>query len=266
MLLMRVMIMEYNQLLFPGRFRLQWGMREVLQPVEAAVDPTRRAAPRLPRRTIRSPEAAPSLRSRHFSPLLPVDAPQVLTALRSLQLTPPPSKKDVREDFNSFHHSFYLATHIVYVQSAYNAIKADQREIPWLYRYVRASFRFWLKECKAKLADPSVYVDLDGIAEIVDCLRGAGLTEASDPMVCEGTLLLLRFQRKNGSWPAWLPGETNPDEKALDTYHRVHPTWVCTQCLRDRDFRIADNQFWPAFISKCLKETQFHKLLYKPTW
>ena len=44
MLLMRVMIMEYNQLLFPGRFRLQWGMRESL------------------------------------------------TALRSLELTPPPSK------------------------------------------------------------------------------------------------------------------------------------------------------------------------------
>ena len=92
------------------------------------------------------------------------------------------------------------------------------------------------------------------------------MTEASDPMVCEGTLLLLDFQRKNGSWPAWLPGEEHRSEKELDSYHRVHPTWVCTQCLRDRDFRIADNQFWPAFISKCLKETQFHKLLYKPTW
>ena len=58
----------------------------------------------------------------------------MLTALRSLQLTPPPSKKDVREDFNSFHHSFYLATHIVYVQSAYNAIKVrtpSSRRITW---------------------------------------------------------------------------------------------------------------------------------------
>ena len=72
-------------------------------------------------------------------------------------------------------------------------------------------------------------------------------------------------QRKNGSWPAWLQGDTRP-EKELDTYHRVHPTWVCTQCLRDRDFRIADNQFWPAFIGKALRETNFHKLLYKPTW
>ena len=152
------------------------------------------------------------------------------------------------------------------MQSAYNAIKASEREIPWLYRYVRTSFRFWRREVKAKLLDPSVYVDLDGIAEIVDCLRGSGMTEASDPMVCEGTLLLLDFQRKNGSWPAWLPGEEHRSEKELDSYHRVHPTWVCTQCLRDRDFRIADNQFWPEFISKCLKDTQFHKLLYKPTW
>ena len=214
MLLMRVMIMEYNQLLFPGRFRLRWGMRECL------------------------------------------------TALRSVELTPPPHKGG---DFNGFHHSFYLATHIVYVQSAYNAIKASEREIPWLYRYVRCSFRYWVKEFKAKQADDSVYVDLDGIAEIVDCLRGAGLTEASDPMVCEGTLMLLSTQRKNGSWPVWLQGDTRP-EKEHDTYHRVHPTWVCTQCLRDRDFRIADNQFWPAFIGKALRETNFRKLLYKATW
>jgi hypothetical protein len=32
---------------------------------------------------------------------------------------------------------------------------------------VRTSFRFWRREVKAKLLDPSVYVDLDGIAEIV---------------------------------------------------------------------------------------------------
>ena len=70
----------------------------------------------------------PSPTSRPFWPLtaqpsilhVPPLPPQSLTALRSLELTPPPSKGG---DFNSFHHSFYLATHIVYVQSAYNAIK-----------------------------------------------------------------------------------------------------------------------------------------------
>ena len=112
----------------------------------------------------------------------------------------------------------------------------------------------------------SVYVDVDGVAEIVDVLRGAGLTEGSDPMVCEGTLYMLSQQRKNGSWPAVLPGEETRNEKALDVYHRVHPTWVCTQALRDRDFRVADNQFWPGFIGKVLRDTQFHKLEYKPGW
>ena len=69
-----------------------------------------------------------------------------LIALRQIELTPPPRGDEPFTD--GFHHSFYLATHIVYVQSAYNAIKADQREIPWLYRYVRASFRFWMRQVR----------------------------------------------------------------------------------------------------------------------
>ena len=95
-MLMRIMIMEYNQILFEKRYRLQWGLREAL------------------------------------------------TTLRSTPLTPPPR---AGEQFNNdFHHSFYLATHIVYVQSAYNAIKASEREIPWLYKYIRASFRYWMRQ------------------------------------------------------------------------------------------------------------------------
>ena len=70
----------------------------------------------------------------------------VLVAPRQIELTPPPAAD---EPFNmKFHHSFYLATHIVYVQSAYNVIKADQREIPWLYRYIRKSFRFWMRQVR----------------------------------------------------------------------------------------------------------------------
>ena len=215
MLLMRIMIMEYNHILFARRYRLQWGLKDAL------------------------------------------------IALRSIPLTPPPR---AGEDFSQgFHDSFYLATHIVYVQSAYNAIKADQREIPWLYRYVRQSFRFWMRQVKLQKSDPSVYVDIDGIGEICDCLRGCGMTEASDPMLCEGTLYMLRTQRKNGFWPAVLPGEKTP-EADLDYYHRVHPTWVCTQALRDRDFKIGSNAFWPDFIAKVLKESQFTTLDYKPGW
>ena len=105
MLLMRIMIMEYNQLLFPGRFRLQWGMREALTALGLGLGLGLGFALTLPK-----PKPNPN---------------QALTALRSLELTPPPSKSNPT-DFNAFHHSFYLATHIVYVQSAYNAIKADQ--------------------------------------------------------------------------------------------------------------------------------------------
>ena len=216
MLLMRIMIMEYNQILFSKRYRLQWGLRDAL------------------------------------------------LALRQIELTPPPRAGE--EFTDDFHHSFYLATHIVYVQSAYNAIKADQREIPWLYRYVRQSFRYWMRQVREQRKDPDVYVDIDGIGEICDCLRGCGMTEASDPMLCEGTLFMLNTQRKTGFWPCVMPGEGKTREKDLDFYHRVHPTWVCTQALRDRDFKIGANAFWPEFIGKVLKETQFDKLAYKPGW
>jgi hypothetical protein len=217
MLLMRIMIMEYNQILFERRYRLKWGLREAL------------------------------------------------TTLRATPLTPPPRPNDPIQFTNEFHHSFYLATHIVYVQSAYNAIKADQREIPWLYRYVRQSMRFWMRQVKLQRKDPDVYVDIDGIGEICDCLRGCGMTEGNDAMLCEGTLYMLRTQRKNGMWPSVLPGDDTP-EKDLDYYHRIHPTWVCTQALRDRDFKIGNNAFWPEFIGKVLKETKFDTLAYKPGW
>ena len=76
---------------------------------------------------------------------------------------------------------------------------------------------------------------------------------------------MLNQQRKNGFWPAVLPGEKQR-ERDMDYYHRVHPTWVCTQALRDRDFKIGNNAFWPDFIGKVLKETQFATLAYKPGW
>ena len=52
----------------------------------------------------------------------------------------------------------------------------------------------------------------------------------------------------------------------MDSYHRIHPTWVAMQSLRDRDFRISDNQFWPEFMGKLLVQVKFDKLAYKPTW
>ena len=91
------------------------------------------------------------------------------------------------------------------------------------------------------------------------------MTEASDPMLCEGTLYLLRTQRKNGSWPAVMWGEDAP-ESSLDYYHRIHPTWVATQALRDRDFKENRNRFWGEHIAKVLRDSKFSKLAYKPGW
>ena len=39
-------------------------------------------------------------------------------------------------------------------------------------------------------------IDIDGVAECVDILRGAGYTETTDPDVCEATLLLLSHQNR----------------------------------------------------------------------
>eukprot|EP00976_Prorocentrum_cordatum_P023513 478764-Prorocentrum_minimum.AAC.1 len=55
----------------------------------------------------------------------------------------------------------------------------------------------------------------DGVGrpQCVDCLRGLGLTEAGDAMVCEGTIWLLKNQQTSGNWPvsALVPNKTTPN-------------------------------------------------------
>ena len=75
--------------------------------------------------------------------------------------------------------------------------------VPWLDKYIRHSFRDTMKKWKRKDKGEEVYVDIDGIGEMVDTFRGMGLTEASDPYCCEGSAYLLRVQLKNGSFPLW---------------------------------------------------------------
>ena len=106
--------------------------------------------------------------------------------------------------------AFYLATHIVFAISAYrsassccvwnlqfgihpsdrsipqphsrhhSAVKTEQKDAPWLYSYIRGAFRFWLKKMKIKeKEDPDEYVDIDAVGEILDNLRGVGLTDGS---------------------------------------------------------------------------------------
>ena len=33
-----------------------------------------------------------------------------------------------------FHDSFYAATHVVFMISAYSAVKLDPRDVPWLFQ------------------------------------------------------------------------------------------------------------------------------------
>eukprot|EP01052_Picozoa_sp_SAG31_P022358 SAG31_NODE_1775_length_7303_cov_2.409356_5_plen_254_part_00 len=167
-------------------------------------------------------------------------------------------------DGEGFHDAFYLATHIGYMISAYSAVQAPiQRMVPWLDSYIRHSFRSikrtWEKNEKQGLNE---YVDVDGIGEIVDTFRGMGLTEASDPYCCEGTLYLLKVQNKDGSFPTTFAN----GQEAKAAYDKLHSTWVCTQCLRDRDFQITRNIKWLSHAEKLLRLTDFGKLEYTKTW
>ena len=112
-----------------------------------------------------------------------------------------------------------------------------------------------MAQARLKKKDPSVYVDVDGVGEALDNLRGTGLTEVTDPMVCEGTVWLLETQLPNGAWPVWFDGGDNDGDH--DFYDRMHATWVCTQALRDRDFRINEDEVrqWRVYVEKVLKET-----------
>ena len=121
---------------------------------------------------------------------------ECLVALRKLELSGPPYDNE-----QEFHHSFFLATHIVYALGAYSAIKTHVKDAPWLYHYLRISMKYWMRQAGRRrkalvdyggneddgvlVGDKFVYVDIDGVAENIDVFRGLGLTDASDRMVCE---------------------------------------------------------------------------------
>ncbi|KAK3238501.1 hypothetical protein CYMTET_51491 [Cymbomonas tetramitiformis] len=120
------------------------------------------------------------------------------------------------------------------------------------------------------------FVDVDGVAEAVDVLRGSGLTEGSDALLCEGCLFLLRVQSKDGQFPVVFQGEEtaqsafgdDPKGKKKGYYDRIHATWVATQALRDRDYKIErkGNVRWKEWITRLLKEVEFNNLEYEPKW
>ena len=81
---------------------------------------------------------------------------------------------------------------------------------------------------------PELLLDLDGLSEAVDVLRGCGLTDGGDRLLCSATRVLLQLQQADGSWPHWELdvsrrgpcGEPLLTEGKPSAYEQVHPTWV----------------------------------------
>ena len=68
------------------------------------------------------------------------------------------------------------------------------------------------------------------------------------------------------SWPVkFHEAERTPKQSFYD---KIHPTWVATQALRDRDFKIerVGNAKWAKWIVRVVQDTEFSTLLYKPAW
>lgn len=237
-LLLCILIMEMMKILFNNRFPIEWGMAEAL------------------------------------------------TELKKHQMTPPPM-----DAAQHFHDSFYLATHTVYAINAYQSIPTHQRDAPWLYKYIRVALNYWMKmawrgdrpRLKPKKKNKhgiDEVVDIDGVGEAVDVLRGVGMTEGNDCLLTEATQYLLKTQNKDGSWPATFhdpnsgkepkkkKSKRETEDGELHPYDELHPTWVATQALRDRDYKISrpGNVAWAAFIARTMKKVKFHELEYDAKW
>ena len=109
------------------------------------------------------------------------------------------------------------------------------------------------------IKDDFIYFEIDGVSEIVDTLRGCGLTSASDRLVCEGSLSLLRTQNEDGSWPYWTSSGDGKKDPTSTSYDILHPTWVAVQGLRDRDFKLdrPASEKWRIWITKIVKQVGF---------
>jgi hypothetical protein len=218
-LLMNIMVMEFNQLLFRRRWPLRWGLREAFE------------------------------------------------HLRTRQFWGPPYNSDY-----NFHNSFYLVTHIAFAISAYSAIKTNPKDAPWLFDYNRRSCTYWVQQAWRRLSGKQAdrLVDIDGLSEAVDVMRGCGLTDGGDPLLCSATVALLELQRSDGSWPFWTLDDNQlglvaEAPKEASFYSRLHPTWVAVQSLRDRNFEYdrKGNVAWGHYMERLLKHTNLCKLEHR---
>eukprot|EP00913_Durusdinium_trenchii_P013279 g12463.t1 len=114
--IMNIMIMEFNQLLFPRRWPIKWGLKEI-----GCKDQYR--------------------------------AKETFEFIRGHRFFGPPYDREFR-----FHDSFYF--------------------VPWLYNYNRRGCLYWVKMARYRESTvPDLLLDIDGLSEAMDVLRGCGMTE-----------------------------------------------------------------------------------------
>lgn len=53
-------------------------------------------------------------------------------------------------------------------------------------------------------------------------LRGTGLTEGSDALLCTASVWLVRQQKKSGAWPVWMSGDPREIGQIILIIFREH--------------------------------------------
>ena len=125
-----------------------------------------------------------------------------------------------------------------------------------------------IRQAKEAGTDPPPfrYVDIDGIAEVVDVLRGCGLTEASDPMISSDCMVIedakqtrrlacLHFNHGDGNMK---------NDKSSSYYDKVHPCWVTVQSLVAKG--TFHNETYERWVKNVVRESNFDKLGYEAKW
>lgn len=128
-------------------------------------------------------------------------------------MRPYPLRSDLTGD--EFDDVVYCVTHLIYTQNDYNHRRLSPRNFPAEFDFLKASV-------KEAIAIP----DLEMLGELVDTLKGLGLTNRN-PLVRSGMEYLLAHQNEDGSWG---------DPKETDVYIRYHHTWTAIDGLRDYRF------------------------------
>jgi hypothetical protein len=210
---------------------------------------------------------------------------------------------------SDFGESFYLATHMTYWISGYTSNSAA--DAPWLFDYIAGALEYSCGQARvrdqqvarvaavemtgsaaaveAAKAQPVpeadgldlegfVYVDLDGVAEACDCLRGLQPRTGGDrgeenseqdssrtqALLEEATEWIMRQQMPSGEWPQiWHPDDPLYRKGMFDTaeadevYNRLHPVWTCTYALCDRPPQARRSSAFAARMERLMREVDF---------